>query len=99
MLNSLRFSAYGWFVIKPLPSLLGVRVLVAGDVMLDRYWYGEAERVSQEAPVPVVDVKRTELFPGGAANTALTEVTTAGDGSSAYRRATTTATGTSVPSM
>ncbi|MGI9328211.1 MAG: bifunctional D-glycero-beta-D-manno-heptose-7-phosphate kinase/D-glycero-beta-D-manno-heptose 1-phosphate adenylyltransferase HldE [Pseudomonadales bacterium] len=58
---------------KPLslPSLLGVRALVVGDVMLDRYWYGEAERVSQEAPVPVVDVGGTEDRPGGAANTAL----------------------------
>ncbi len=61
-------------MIKSLPSLLNVRVLVVGDVMLDRYWYGDAQRVSQEAPVPVVDVARTELFPGGAANTALNVV-------------------------
>lgn len=57
-----------------LPSLLGVRVLVIGDLMADRYWYGSADRVSQEAPVPVVDVSRTELQPGGAANTALNVV-------------------------
>lgn len=57
-----------------LPSLLGVRVLVVGDLMADRYWYGSANRVSQEAPVPVVDVSRTELQPGGAANTALNVV-------------------------
>ncbi len=54
-----------------LPSLLDVRVLVIGDVMLDRYWYGDAQRVSQEAPVPVVDVKTVRHLPGGAANTAL----------------------------
>jgi len=40
-------------------------------VMLDRYWIGDARRVSQEAPVPVVDVQRTEDRPGGAANVAL----------------------------
>lgn len=54
-----------------LPSLLAVRALVVGDLMLDRYWYGDAERVSQEAPVPVVDVSGTEDRPGGAANSAL----------------------------
>jgi D-beta-D-heptose 7-phosphate kinase/D-beta-D-heptose 1-phosphate adenosyltransferase len=48
-----------------------VHVLVVGDVMLDRYWIGDARRVSQEAPVPVVDVQRTEDRPGGAANVAL----------------------------
>jgi D-beta-D-heptose 7-phosphate kinase / D-beta-D-heptose 1-phosphate adenosyltransferase len=57
-----------------LPSLQSVHVLVAGDVMLDRYWIGEARRVSQEAPVPVVDVERTENRPGGAANVALNVV-------------------------
>jgi len=46
------------------------RVLVAGDVMLDRYWFGEVERISPEAPVPVVKVARTEERPGGAANVA-----------------------------
>jgi len=40
-------------------------------VMLDRYWYGEVERISPEAPVPVVKVQRTEERPGGAANVAL----------------------------
>ncbi|MBX3707241.1 MAG: bifunctional D-glycero-beta-D-manno-heptose-7-phosphate kinase/D-glycero-beta-D-manno-heptose 1-phosphate adenylyltransferase HldE [Pseudomonadales bacterium] len=54
-----------------LPSLQSVHVLVVGDVMLDRYWVGDARRVSQEAPVPVVDVTRTEDLPGGAANVAL----------------------------
>ncbi len=46
------------------------RVLVAGDVMLDRYWFGTVERISPEAPVPVVKVERTEERPGGAANVA-----------------------------
>jgi rfaE bifunctional protein kinase chain/domain len=46
------------------------RVLVAGDVMLDRYWFGDVERISPEAPVPVVKITRTEDRPGGAANVA-----------------------------
>jgi rfaE bifunctional protein kinase chain/domain len=46
------------------------RVLVVGDVILDRYWFGEVERISPEAPVPVVHVARTEERPGGAANVA-----------------------------
>lgn len=56
---------------RPLPSLRDVHVLVLGDLMLDRYWYGVAERMSQEAPVPVVDIGETDDRPGGAANTAL----------------------------
>jgi rfaE bifunctional protein kinase chain/domain len=47
------------------------RVLVVGDVMLDRYWYGTVERISPEAPVPVVRVEREEERLGGAANVAL----------------------------
>ncbi len=46
------------------------RVLVVGDVMLDRYWFGNVARISPEAPVPVVHVQRTEERPGGAANVA-----------------------------
>lgn len=46
------------------------RVLVVGDVMLDRYWFGEVERISPEAPVPVVRVARTDDRLGGAANVA-----------------------------
>ena len=45
-------------------------VLVVGDVMLDRYWFGEVERISPEAPVPIVRIARTEERPGGAANVA-----------------------------
>jgi rfaE bifunctional protein kinase chain/domain len=46
------------------------RILVAGDVMLDRYWFGDVERISPEAPVPVVKIARSEERPGGAANVA-----------------------------
>lgn len=46
------------------------RVLVTGDAMLDRYWFGDAERISPEAPVPVVRITRTEERLGGAANVA-----------------------------
>ncbi len=45
-------------------------VLVVGDVMLDRYWYGNVERISPEAPVPVVRITREEERQGGAANVA-----------------------------
>lgn len=47
------------------------RILVVGDVMLDRYWFGDVERISPEAPVPVVLVGKTEERLGGAANVAL----------------------------
>jgi rfaE bifunctional protein kinase chain/domain len=53
-----------------LPDLSRAKILVAGDVMLDRYWFGDVSRISPEAPVPVVHVKRTEERPGGAANVA-----------------------------
>jgi rfaE bifunctional protein kinase chain/domain len=46
------------------------RLLVVGDVMLDRYWFGEVSRISPEAPVPVVHVNKEEVRPGGAANVA-----------------------------
>ena len=47
------------------------RVLVVGDAMLDRYWFGAVERISPEAPVPVVRVNREDERLGGAANVAL----------------------------
>ncbi len=53
-----------------LPDFSRCKVLVVGDVMLDRYWFGEVSRISPEAPVPIVLVKRTEERPGGAANVA-----------------------------
>src|ERR1700704_118600 len=55
----------------PNPTALPTRrLLVVGDVMLDRYWFGEVERISPEAPVPVVRVRSTEERLGGAANVA-----------------------------
>ncbi len=53
------------------PSFDGVRILVTGDVMLDRYWFGATGRISPEAPVPVVRVDKIEERPGGAANVAV----------------------------
>ena len=49
------------------------RILVVGDVMLDRYWFGEVNRISPEAPVPIVKIERdrTKETPGGAANVAV----------------------------
>ena len=47
------------------------RVLVVGDAMLDRYWFGAVDRISPEAPVPVVRIEREEERLGGAANVAL----------------------------
>lgn len=54
-----------------LPNFNSVRVLVVGDVMLDRYWSGTTSRISPEAPVPVVHVQQIEERPGGAGNVAL----------------------------
>lgn len=53
-----------------LPSFEKVKILVVGDVMLDRYWFGDVNRISPEAPVPVLKVERVEERPGGAANVA-----------------------------
>jgi D-beta-D-heptose 7-phosphate kinase/D-beta-D-heptose 1-phosphate adenosyltransferase len=54
-----------------LPDFSRARVMVVGDLMLDRYWQGPASRISPEAPVPVVRVDVTQERPGGAANVAL----------------------------
>jgi rfaE bifunctional protein kinase chain/domain len=54
----------------PKEAIAQSRVLVVGDVMLDRYWFGEVERISPEAPVPVVRVVKREDRLGGAANVA-----------------------------
>ncbi len=53
-----------------LDNFSSARVLVVGDVMLDRYWWGSVTRISPEAPVPVVRLKSTSLAAGGAANVA-----------------------------
>lgn len=52
------------------PQLSAVRLLVVGDVMLDRYWFGDVSRISPEAPVPVVRIQKREERLGGAANVA-----------------------------
>ncbi|HKJ71188.1 MAG TPA: bifunctional D-glycero-beta-D-manno-heptose-7-phosphate kinase/D-glycero-beta-D-manno-heptose 1-phosphate adenylyltransferase HldE [Gammaproteobacteria bacterium] len=54
-----------------LPDFGRARLLVAGDLMLDRYWSGATGRISPEAPVPVVRVEGEEVRPGGAGNVAL----------------------------
>jgi len=54
-----------------IPEFRQARVLVVGDVMLDRYWFGPTSRISPEAPVPVVRVSEREDRPGGAANVAV----------------------------
>lgn len=56
-------------------KLSKARVLVVGDVMLDRYWYGAVDRISPEAPVPIVRITREEERNGGAANVAYNVVT------------------------
>lgn len=57
--------------IQPTQDAAPKQVIVIGDVMLDRYWYGDTSRISPEAPVPVVQVQHEESRPGGAANVAL----------------------------
>lgn len=56
-------------------KIASARVLVVGDAMLDRYWYGAVDRISPEAPVPIVRVTRTEERIGAAANVAYNIVT------------------------
>ncbi len=61
---------------KPLSldQVKAAKVLVVGDVMLDRYWYGSVERISPEAPVPVVRITKEEDRLGGSANVAFNGV-------------------------
>ena len=63
---------------KELSDFGNARVLVVGDVMLDRYWHGGTSRISPEAPVPVVRVEDEEGRPGGAGNVALNIVALGG---------------------
>lgn len=60
---------------KQLPPFNQARVLIVGDLMLDRYYQGSTSRISPEAPVPVVQVETTEDRPGGAANVAVNAAT------------------------
>jgi D-beta-D-heptose 7-phosphate kinase/D-beta-D-heptose 1-phosphate adenosyltransferase len=57
-------------LLELLDRFAGQRMLVLGDVILDRYWWGESHRLSPEAPVPIVRKQRSTVRPGGAANTA-----------------------------
>jgi D-beta-D-heptose 7-phosphate kinase/D-beta-D-heptose 1-phosphate adenosyltransferase len=59
------------FMLATLPEFSQAKIIVIGDVMLDRYWSGQAARISPEAPVPVVRVHNSEDRVGGAANVAL----------------------------
>jgi len=54
-----------------IPDFTKAKVLVVGDVMLDQYWYGNSGRISPEAPVPIVHVRKDEIRAGGASNVAL----------------------------
>lgn len=58
-----------------LPDFSKAKILIIGDLMLDRYWSGATGRISPEAPVPVVNVNNTEDRPGGAANVAINAAT------------------------
>jgi D-beta-D-heptose 7-phosphate kinase/D-beta-D-heptose 1-phosphate adenosyltransferase len=57
--------------VRSLPDFSAARVLVVGDLMLDRYWHGATERISPEAPVPVVHVHEEEGRAGGSGNVAI----------------------------
>lgn len=61
----------GYRMLTKLPNFQRSMVLVVGDIMLDRYWHGNTQRISPEAPVPVVHVQTVEERPGGAGNVAL----------------------------
>jgi rfaE bifunctional protein kinase chain/domain len=61
----------GFYRVTNLDSFQKAKVLVVGDVMLDRYWWGSVGRISPEAPVPVIRHEKTTAAPGGAANVAL----------------------------
>ncbi len=56
---------------QPLDNFSNTKVLIVGDVMLDRYWWGSVGRISPEAPVPIVRLDQTTLSAGGAANVAV----------------------------
>ena len=58
-----------------LDALNSVKLLVVGDVMLDQYWFGDVNRISPEAPVPIVKVNRSQIRCGGAANVAINAAT------------------------
>src|SRR5512145_3550606 len=57
-------------MIMQIPDTSATRILIVGDVMLDRYWFGDVSRISPEAPVPVVLIRDEDQRLGGAANVA-----------------------------
>src|SRR4051794_48426 len=61
-----------------LAAIPGKRILILGDVILDEYIWGEVRRISPEAPVPVVEIRRRSYLPGGAANAAANVVSLGG---------------------
>jgi len=64
-------TSHFFFMPVSLPDFSPARLLVAGDVMFDRYWHGATTRISPEAPVPIVKVENDEFRAGGAGNVAL----------------------------
>ncbi len=56
--------------INIIKATLDKKILVVGDVMLDKYWFGDVNRISPEAPVPIARIHKTDMRPGGAANVA-----------------------------
>ncbi|MGE5740568.1 MAG: D-glycero-beta-D-manno-heptose-7-phosphate kinase [Candidatus Aminicenantes bacterium RBG_16_66_30] len=61
-----------------LDSFRGKKIIILGDIMLDRYWFGTVHRISPEAPVPVINKNGNMLAPGGAANVAANVVSLGG---------------------
>ncbi len=66
-------------LIKHIKNFTGKKILVIGDIMLDEYLWGNVERISPEAPVPLVDIERESVSPGGAANVAANILSLGGD--------------------
>lgn len=57
-------------LLQHLQQIVNCKILVVGDVMLDQYWFGEVQRISPEAPVPIAKITQSDNRPGGAANVA-----------------------------
>ncbi len=70
MVRNYRSGVYNSIKVQILDNISKVKILVAGDVMLDRYWWGSVNRISPEAPVPIVQLEKMSLVAGGAANVA-----------------------------
>ena len=66
-------------LVKYLKQFNNKKIAVIGDLMLDKYVYGEVERISQEAPIPIIRVTDEKYAPGGAANVAANISTLGGD--------------------